>query len=122
MWERAGMRVRMMKILALVVVSGLYWQFVCETAGASEPWDSDAYWTLWYPLSLAAAAVAGYLFERDGWLAGGMITVSQLPVMWINNGAGQSIATGLLFLCILAVPAVALSLLAGRFARRGRPA
>ncbi|MEA1084934.1 hypothetical protein SFC76_11750 [Sphingomonas sp. CD22] len=114
------MRVQAMKVLALLFVSGLYWQLVCEATGAKEPWDGDGYGTLWYPLSLALAAVAGYFSRYHAWLAGGIITFSQLPVMWINNGIGPLIAAGLLFLCILAVPAVAISSIAGRFAMRIR--
>ncbi len=114
------MRALLMKLLALVLASGLYWQLVCEVTGAQEPWDSDGYWTLWYPISLALAAVVGYFLSSHGWLAGVIITFSQLPVMWINAGTGPLLAAGLLFLCILAVPAAAVSFIAGRVAMRTR--
>ncbi len=105
---------RAVKVLALLFVSGLYWQVVCQVTGVREPWDADAYWRVWYPLSLALAAFAGYVFGKDGWLAGGILTFAQLPVMWINNGTGPLIAVGVLFLCVLAVPPGLSVILCGR--------
>ena len=108
------------KLFALFVVSGLYWHLVCQTTGSSEPWDADAYWRVWYPLSVGFAAIAGYIFKKDGWLAGGLLTFAQLPVMWFNTGMAPLIALSLLFLCMFAAPTVAVALLAGRFAARSR--
>ena len=87
-----------------------------------EPWDADAYWYLWYPISCFLAAVAGISFRKNGWLAGGIITFSQLPILWLNNGEGSLMAVGLLFLTLLAVPTVALSTLTGWCAVRVRSA
>lgn len=115
------MSVRIGKVLALLVVGGLYWQIVCEVTGASEPWDSLDYWRLWYPLSFAIAAVAGYFFGKDAWLAGGLITVVQLPIMWGNSEIGPLVGVGLLFLCILAVPTILVSAITGELATRNRP-
>lgn len=107
-----------MKVLILLLISGLYWQIICQITGAKEPWDSGAYWSLWYPLSFVVAAVVGYLFRNDGWLAGLILTFAQVPVIWINSGTGPLIIVGLPLLCVLAVPPSAISLLAGRFAVR----
>lgn len=116
------MNTRVMKVLALLIVGGVYWQVVCQATGTREPWDAATYWSLWYPLSFALSAVAGYLLKEDGWLAGGMLIFAQLPIMWLNNGTGPLFAVGLLFMCVLAIPAVAISLLTGLFAMRVRSA
>lgn len=107
-------------MLALLAISGLYWQFVCEWTGVKEPWDSGRYWQIWYPVSIVLAVVGGYLLRKDGWLCGIIVVFAQLPILWINNGIGPLIAAGLLILAVSAVPAILVSLLAGRFAvRRG---
>jgi hypothetical protein len=116
------MSARTIKVLVLLIVSGMYWQFVCQRTGTVEPWDGDAYWRLWYPLTFVLSGVAGYVLRNDGWLAGAILTFAQLPVMWINNGTGPLIAVGVVFLFVLAVPPVAISLLTGWFATRERVA
>jgi hypothetical protein len=107
-------------IIVLLVVSGLYWQFVCKWTGFSEPWDATGYWRLWYPVSVVLAAVGGHLLRKDGWMAGVIVVFAQLPILWINNGIGPLIAAGLLFLAVSAVPAMVISLLAGLIAARHR--
>ncbi|WP_375288202.1 hypothetical protein [Sphingomonas sp.] len=111
---------RTLKVLAVLIGGMLYWQFVCRQTSVGEPWDSDIYWRLWYPLSFVIAAGAGYFLGSYGWLAGIVLTFAQLPVMWINNGTGPLIAVGVLFLTILAVPPGVASLLTGRLAERKR--
>lgn len=119
MEEQASMsRKRLVTTLVLLVVGGLYWLAVCHAAGVREPWDADAYWRLWYPVSLGLSAIAGYHLKGDGWQAGMILIVGQLPVMLINSGMGPLFAAGLLFTGVLAVPAVTISLLAGVVAMR----
>jgi hypothetical protein len=111
-----------LRAFILLIVGGLYWQAVCQMTGAREPWDADAYWYLWYPISCLLSAIAGVSFRKTGWLAGGIITFSQLPILWLNSGTGPLMAVGLLFLSMLAVPTIALSALTGWLAARGRSA
>lgn len=104
---------------AILIVGGLYWQLVCLLTGSPEPWDAAGYWHIWYPGSLALAAIAGLRLKRRGWSAGAIITFAQAPVMWVNAGyAGPFWAVGVVMLCMLAVPAVAISALAGGLAVR----
>ena len=110
------------RAFTLLIIGGVYWQIVCQGTGAREPWDADTYWYLWYPISCLLSAIAGILFRKKGWLAGGIITFSQLPILWLNNGEGSLVAVGLLFLTLLAVPTIALSALAGWCAVRVRSA
>jgi hypothetical protein len=106
------------RIIVLLICSVLYWGFVCWVTGTREPWDADAYWHLWYPASFGLSAIAGLMFKDRGWMAGAILTFAQLPVMWMNNGAGPLLVFGLMMLCGLAVTVIALSALAGWFAAR----
>jgi len=106
------------KTIVLLACAALYWHFVCWLTGAREPWDADAYWKLWYPASLGLSAVAGLVFRQQRWAAGGIITFAQFPVIWTNTGTHPLLAIGLLMLCLLAVPAIAVSALSGWFADR----
>lgn len=98
----------------------MFWQVVCKMSGTLEPWDSPAYWNLWYPLSLLLAAIVGSFFRHRAWGAGIFVIFAQLPVMWFNKGTGPLFAIGLLLLSFLAVPAGLASLLGSRAATRFR--
>lgn len=112
------MNIGVTKIIILLICSVLYWSFVCWVTGAKEPWDADTYWRVWYPASLCLSAVAGLMFKRRGWMAGAIVTFAQLPVMLMNTATGPLLAVGSMTLCLLAVPAVAISALSGWFAVR----
>lgn len=109
----AGGMALLLTVLALLCVGGFYWAVVCRLAAVDEPWNAPAYWHAWYPLSIALAAGAGLLLRKRDWMAGVAITASQLPVMLVNSETGPLLAVGVLFLCVLAVPAAAASWLAG---------
>lgn len=114
------MRALAAKVVAVLCGATLFWQVVCKMSGTLEPWDSWAYWTLWYPLSLLLAATAGSFFRHRAWCARIVVIFAQLPVMWSNNGTGPLFAVGLLLLFLLAVPAGLASLLGSRAATRFR--
>ena len=107
-----------MKRIVLLLASLLYWSVVCRIGNVEEPWDADVYWRLCYPLSFVLSAGAGLLLRSRGWMAGGVATFAQLPVMAWNAGWGSLWAAGVLTLAVLAVPAVAVSALSGWFAAR----
>lgn len=104
----------------MLTCSVLYWHLACRYAGVTEPWDADAYWTGWYPASIALSAFAGFVFGRGGWSAGALVTFAQLPVMWLNADTAPIWAVALITSCVLAVPAVAISTLTGRLGARRR--
>ncbi|WP_443971701.1 hypothetical protein [Sphingobium sp. CR28] len=112
---------RSIQIVCLLIIGGLYWQLVSATTGYGEPWDAPAYWSLAYPFSLVLSAIGGAFMRKSGWIAGVLITVSQLPVMLLNNGVGNLAVAGALFLSLLAIPAALVSALAGSLAGRFRP-
>lgn len=103
------------QILVLALVGMLFWQVVTWVTGATEPWDAEGYWSLWYPLSLVLSGCGSFWIRTHGWLAGLIVTFSQLPGMWIGSGPGPLWALGLLMLVALALPAIAVSALAARF-------
>ena len=107
------MKRRTVQVFVLAVISMLYWLLVSHVSGAKEPWDAAGYWLIWYPGSLLLSAVGGFAFGRRGWSAGAIVTVAQLPVMWVNTEFGGLLIVGVVFLAILAVPAVMLSALFG---------
>ena len=104
---------------ALLLVIGIgYWLLVSRLTGAPEPWDAAGYWLWAYPGLLVLGAVAGAFMPGHGWLAGVILTLAQLPVVWMNVGMGSLWAVGVLFAVILALPAAAVSALSGRLAAR----
>ncbi|MEG3082712.1 hypothetical protein U1707_03590 [Sphingomonas sp. PB2P12] len=116
------MSIGLIKILVLLACSMFYWHLVCRVTGTQEPWDADTYWRVWYPVSLGLAAFAGLFFQRRGWMAGAILTFAQLPVMWLNTGAGNIWVTGIVMSCVLALPVAAISAMAGWLAVRRRSA
>ena len=114
------MKLRMVQVFVLAVVSVLYWLLVSRVSGAKEPWDAAGYWLIWYPGSLILSAFGGFAFGRRGWSAGAIVTVAQLPVMLVNTGFGGLLIVGVVFLAVLAVPAVMLSALLGRLRATSR--
>lgn len=112
------MNVRAIKVFMLLIVGCVYWQIAAEMTGASEPWDAPSYWSFWYPVSLGMSVVAGVLFRPGAWWVGALLTFAQLPIMFLNTGAGPLMAVGILFLAALAIPAMALSYLGGWIADR----
>ena len=108
------MKLRMVQMSVLAVVSVPYWLFVSHVSSAKEPWDAAGYWLIWYPGSLLLSACGGFAFGRRGWSAGAIVTFAQLPVMCVNTEFGGLLIVGVVFLSVLAVPAVMLSALFGR--------
>lgn len=106
-------------LLGLLIVSGAYWQVVCHLDAVGEPWDAARYWTLWYPLSIVLAAVAGVSMAKRAWLAGAIVTFAQMPVMWTNTGTTALWVLGLAMCGVLAVPGMLIAAGAGWTARRG---
>ena len=114
------MKTRTIRLFALLLVSAMYWQLASRWSGVAEPWDADGYWRLWYPVSLALSAVAGFVLRSRWGLAGAVVTVAQLLVMAVHAQPGALMLGGMMILCILAIPAAAVSALAGRLRARAR--
>ncbi len=104
----------------LLAVGIAYWLLVSRLTGAAEPWDAAGYWRWAYPGLLALSAIAGVLVRGRGWMAGVILTLAQLPVVWSGGGAGSLWAVGVIYAVILGAPAAAVSELASRLAGRLR--
>jgi len=109
------------KALFLLVCGMFYWQFVCWLTRTAEPWDTDTYWRLWYPVSFILSALVGILFKARGWMAGAILTFAQLPIIWLNTRTGDLWPVGVISSSILAIPAMAISAFTGWYAVRPRP-
>ena len=114
------MKIPVLPAFILLISSGLYWQYICYVSAVGEPWDADAYWTIWYPVSLVLSALAGFLLRSRWGLAGIIVTGAQLPVMWMNNGTGPLLMVGLIMLCGLSIPAGLVAMLVDRWATSRR--
>jgi hypothetical protein len=118
--EDSHMRRLVVEIFVVAIVGTVYWQLFCQMTDTFEPWDTPAYWSVGYPVSLVLSGIAGRFLQTKAWLGGALVTLIQLPVMWLNNGIGPLWGLGLIFLIGLAIPCAAISALTGRFSTFGR--
>ena len=116
LWDSTEMPIRSMRMLAVLVSALTYWEIVSHVTGAAEPWDASAYWRLWYPASRALSALAGFWLRRHADMAGAILTFAQLPILQPNTGFTGLWPLSVAMLTLLALPAIALSALAGRIA------
>jgi len=107
--------------ILIALVCGLAWWSLASFAiGGGEPWDAGAYWTLWYPGALLLAAILGLVLPRRSWAWGLVVMLAQLPVVAVTSGVGPLMLAGLVYACVLAIPAVAVSWTAGWWRLRAR--
>ena len=55
----------------------LLWTATTTLTGRREAWDAGGYWGATYPLSIAVAAVVGFLAPRRAWRWGLVVMVAQ---------------------------------------------
>jgi hypothetical protein len=103
----------------LAGVAGLaLWAITATVTGKREPWDTDIYWTVSYPLAVIGSAVLGFLFPERPWRWAAMLMLMQFVVM-IAMGSGLGLwPLGLIVLAVLATPAALASVLAAKLRRR----
>ncbi len=106
---------------AIAVVGGMLLMFVAaEVSGRREAWDSGMYWTLFYPLSIAACGVLGYLFPVRPWRWALAFFLGQCCAMLLRNGElGNLFPLGLALFGILSLPGVAVATFGAKL--KGRP-
>lgn len=104
-----------MVLIAVCVVSLVFWTGVSVMTGAEEPWDLDSYWTVVYPAALALSLAMGAMLKSSQWSAGAIVMFAQIPVMLAYSGVSALLGAGILYAAILSIPAVALAWLAGRW-------
>ena len=100
----------------------LLWLGATMYGGRGEAWDSPLYWSVAYPLSLALAAVLGYLFPRKPWRWPLAVMFSQAVVLALLAASFGLLPLGLILFGILALPGIALAHFASRLRLRGKGA
>lgn len=103
-----------MAFTAVCIVSLLFWTVVSAITGGAEPWDLAHYWTIIYPAGLALSVIIGAVLKRSQWSAGAIVMFAQIPVILASSGTSAMLGAGIVYAAILAIPAIALSWLAGR--------
>ncbi|WP_339533222.1 hypothetical protein [Pseudomonas mucidolens] len=111
-----------MPFIVTCVVSLFFWTVVSAITGAAEPWDLASYWTIIYPAALALSVILGAVLRSSQWSAGGVVMLSQIPVVLAISGASPLLGVGIIYAALLSIPAIALSWLAGklRSGKKGR--
>ena len=94
------------------------WSVAATVAGGREPWDTPAFWSVWWPLAIALSVALGLIFPRRGWAWSFVVMAMLAPVM-VLNGAGLSMMPpGLILLALLALPGAIAGGVAAALARR----
>jgi hypothetical protein len=100
----------------------LLWSAAAYVSEKREPWDSDLYWTLFYPLAVLLSGIFGAIFGERPWRWALCVIFAQLAVMAASGpGSGSNLGLlplGAMMLAILSVPAIGLALLAAKLRRR----
>ena len=104
-----------MALIAVCVVSLVFWTGVSVMTGVEEPWDLASYWTVIYPAALALSVVMGAMLKSSQWCAGAIVMFAEIPVILAYSGVSALLGAGILYAAILSIPAVILSWLAGRW-------
>ena len=95
---------------ALAIVGGaLLWLATAAISGKVEAWDSSAYWTATYPLSIALAGGLGYWFPERPWRWGLAVMLAQAVVLVLTAADFSLLPLGLILFSVLALPAVGLA-------------
>jgi hypothetical protein len=110
-----------LKPYSIAILGGLLLMFAAaEVSGRREAWDSGIYWTVFYPLSIVACGVLGYLFPERAWRWALAFFLGQCVAMLLRNGElGNLFPLGLILFGILSLPGVAVAKLGAKL--KGRP-
>ncbi len=107
---------------ASAVAGGLIWGWVAVTSDRTEVWDAPEFWTLAYPLALAACCVLGFAWPERPWRWAAVVFLMLLAVMLAQaappDASLSMLPPGLVVLLVLALPGAALASFAGWARRR----
>jgi len=108
------------KPYSIAIVGGLLLMFAAvEVSGRREAWDSGIYWAVFYPISIVACGVLGYLFSERAWRWAPAFFLGQCVAMLLRNGElGNLFPLGLILFGILSLPGVAVAKLGAKLKGR----
>jgi len=89
---------------AAAACGAILWLTTTIVSGRREAWDAGLYWSVAYPLAIAAAGVLGYLAPVRPWRWGLTVMLVQSVVLTIAASSLGLLPLGLLLFAILAVP------------------
>lgn len=109
----------------LSALAGLVlWGGVSGSGGGREPWDLPSFWTTAYPAALALSGVMGFLYPIRPWRWAvtlfAMLGVVMLAGAILRGSDLGMLPPGLVLLCALALPGIAIAALGALFGRRRR--
>jgi hypothetical protein len=91
----------------LAVLAGLVlWTVTAILGGRSEPWDSELYWSVAYPLAALLSGVFGACIPERPWRWAVAISFAEVPVMMASGSGLGLLPLGLVLLSVLALPLV----------------
>lgn len=104
-----------------VLVGLALWTTTALLTGRREAWDSSLYWSLAYPMGVAAAGVLGYVApHRGAWRLGLAMTTAQAATLALTARSFGLLPLGLVLFAILSIPPAGLATIASLAAQRRR--
>ena len=103
---------------ASVVVGLVLWSLAALVTDKKEPWDSESYWTLYYPLSLILSIGLGFAFPERVWRWALTLQLMQIVIMLFTTDSYTLLPLGLIFLAVLALPGILCASLGAVLRRR----
>lgn len=99
----------------IAIVTGCaLWILAAVFGGRTEAWDSPFYWSLSYPLAIAAAGAIAWRVPEKPWRWGLAIMFAQAVVLVLTAGDYSLLPLGLVMFGLLALPAIALGYVCAR--------
>jgi hypothetical protein len=108
-------------VAVAATIGAALWLVGAEFTGRREAWDSGLYWTVFYPLAVAACGLLGYLFPERPARSALALFLSQFVVMVLRSGEIGGLAPlGLAMMLVLALPGAAVAKLGAGMKRNAR--
>ncbi len=104
---------------AAIAGGALLWIATAAASGRTEAWDTPAYWSVAYPLSIALAGALAYAAPDRPWRWALAVMWSQALVLALTAGSFGLLPLGLALFAVLALPPIGVANLAARMRRRG---
>ena len=96
----------------------LLWLATAALTGEREAWDSSAYWTIAYPLSIVLAGVLGYQAPENPARWALAVMLAQAVALAFTAGGFGLLPLGMILFGVLALPGIAVAKGAARIRLR----